>query len=109
MEDFIEIEHKKPIYKIKAPLREHLKQFSRLADLPISYDDLLRFQDLIPLTDKNGDETLWFGALYNESENDFFHQELIKIYQLYFCLFQFQKEVVVILQILPNLNSLKQF
>lgn len=82
MEDFITIEYKKPIYKIKAPLREHLRQYSRLANLPISYDDLLRFQDLIPLTDKNGDETLWFAALYNESENEFFHQELIKIYQL---------------------------
>lgn len=82
MQEFIEIEQKKPIYKIKAPLREHLRLYSRLADLPISYDDLLRFQDLIPLTDHNGDETLWFGALYNESENDFFHKELIKIYQL---------------------------
>jgi hypothetical protein len=82
MEDFIEIEHKKPIYKIKAPLREHLRQYSRLANLPISYDDLLRFQDLIPLTDYNGDETLWFGALYNESENKFFHNELINIYQM---------------------------
>ncbi len=82
MQEFIEIEHKKPIYKIKAPLREHLRQYSRLANLPISYDDLLRYQDLIPLSDSNGDETLWFGALYNESENEFFHQELIKIYQL---------------------------
>ncbi len=67
MQEFIEIEQKKPIYKIKAPLREHLRQYSRLADLPISYDDLLRYQDLIPLTDNNGDETLWFGALYSES------------------------------------------
>lgn len=82
MQEFIEIEQKKPIYKIKAPLREHLRQYSRLADLPISYDDLLRYQDLIPLTDNNGDETLWFGALYSESENEFFHLELIKIYQL---------------------------
>ena len=75
--EFNNIEHKKPIYKIKAPLREHLRQYSRLIKLPISYDDLLRFQDLIPLTDHNGDETLWFGALYNESENEFFNNELI--------------------------------
>lgn len=80
--EFNDIEYKKPIYKIKAPLREHLRQYSRLISLPISYDDLLRFQDLIPLTDKNGDETLWFAALYNEAENDFFHNELIKIYQM---------------------------
>lgn len=80
--DFNDIEYKKPIYKIKAPLREHLRQYSRLIKLPISYDDLLRFQDLIPLTDKNGDETLWFAALYNQSENEFFHNELIKIYQM---------------------------
>lgn len=80
--EFNDIEYKKPIYKIKAPLREHLRQYSRLISLPISYDDLLRFQDLIPITDKNGDETLWFAALYNETENDFFHNELIKIYQM---------------------------
>ncbi len=80
--DFIDIEHKKPTYKIKAPLREHLRLYSRLTELPISYDDLLRFQDLIPLTDRYGNETLWFGAIYNESDNEFFHNELINIYQM---------------------------
>ncbi len=34
--DFNHIEYKKPFYKIKAPLRDHLKHYGRLADIPIS-------------------------------------------------------------------------
>ena len=45
--DFNEIEFKKPFYKIKKPLRDHLQQYSRLDSFPISYEDLLRYRDLM--------------------------------------------------------------
>ena len=37
--DFNEIEFKKPFYKIKKPLRDHLQQYSRLDSFPISYEE----------------------------------------------------------------------
>ena len=77
-----EIEYKKPVYKIKAPLREHLRQYSRLADLPITYQDLTRYQDLIPMNDVNDKPTLWYGAIYNHSELDFLQEQLIRVYEL---------------------------
>jgi hypothetical protein len=43
--DFNHIEKKKPFYRIKAGLKDYLKQNSRLGDLPISYNDLLDFKE----------------------------------------------------------------
>ena len=78
---FNHIEYKKPIYKIKAPLRDHLEQYSRLSDISLSYDDLLRYQQLIPITDDSGKETNWFSALYPIDEQAYFQEELVNIYQ----------------------------
>jgi phosphopantetheine adenylyltransferase len=78
---FNHIEYKKPIYKIKAPLRDHLEHYGRVADISLSYDDLLRYQQLIPVTDKNGKDTNWFSALYPIGEQAYFQEELVKIYQ----------------------------
>lgn len=79
--DFNNIHYKKPFYKIKTPLREHLRNFSRTTPLPISYSDLLRYTDLIPLSDDHGNDTLWYSAMYDTQELDLFQRELIKIYQ----------------------------
>jgi len=81
MQKMNEIAFKKPFYKIKTPLREHLKQYSRLTSLPITYDDLLRYQDLMPLEDNMGKDTLWYSVLYNVHEIDFYTDALIEIYQ----------------------------
>lgn len=78
---FNHIEYKKPIYKIKAPLRDHLEQYSRLSDISLSYEDLLRYQQLIPITDDSGKDTNWFSALYPIEEQKYFQEELVKIYQ----------------------------
>lgn len=80
--EFNNIEFRKPFYKIKAPLREHLRQYSRLEELPITYDDLLRYDDLIPIMDDAGNNTLWYSVLYRRDEVDFFQKALVRIYQL---------------------------
>lgn len=79
--EFTDIEFKKPFYKIKAPLREHLRQYSRLEKLPISYEDLIRFEDLIPLYDREGKNTLWYSVLYKSEELEFIQTSLIEVYQ----------------------------
>lgn len=80
--DFNHIQFKKPFYRIKAPLKEHLRQYSRQMKLPINYEDLTRYDDLIPITDQNDEPTLWYSVLYNESDLDFFRQELGRVYEL---------------------------
>jgi hypothetical protein len=75
---------KKPIYKVKAGLKEHLKVYSRLAHLPLSYEDLLRFGDLMPITDDQGNNTLWYSALYGQTELEEFDKALVQIYQMLF-------------------------
>lgn len=77
-----EQQFKKPAYKVKAPLKEHLKHYSRYAELPLSYDDLISYQDLIPTTDDGGAATLWYLVLYNSYDMDRIQAELIKIYEL---------------------------
>lgn len=79
--EFNHIEYKKPIFKIKQPLREHLKHYSRLEDLPISYGDLSHYTELLPLMDKDGKDTLWNTVLYSSSEIEDIHKSLIELYQ----------------------------
>lgn len=81
MQKMNEIALKKPFYKIKTPLREHLKQYSRITSLPITYDDLLRYQDLMPIEDVSGKDTLWYSVLYNVQEIDFYTDALLEIYE----------------------------
>lgn len=76
------IVYKKPIYKVKQPLRDHLKQFNRYVDFSISYNDLTNYQDLIPSTKDNGELTLWYYVIYNSNELKFYQRELVKIYEL---------------------------
>ena len=79
--EFNHIEFKKPIYRVKAALREHLRNYSRVGNLPISYEDLLRFTDMFPVTDNEGEETLWYSVMYGESEREVINKGLVKVYE----------------------------
>lgn len=79
---FNKIQYKKPFYPVRSALRQHLKRFSRQADLPFSYEDLARYNDLIPILDADGEETLWYSVLYSPSENEIIHNDLLRGYQL---------------------------
>lgn len=79
--EFNHIEHKKPIYRIKSPLKEHLKRYSRLDDLPISYEDLTQYEELYPIDDDNGKKTLWHTVMYNQENLKFLSKALVEVYQ----------------------------
>jgi len=79
---FNKIEYKKPFYPIKMPLRQHLKRFSRQADLSFTYEDLTRYDQLIPILDDNGNETLWYSVMYSPTENKAIRDDLLYGYQL---------------------------
>lgn len=80
--EFNHIEYKKPFYKIKKPLKDHLIQYSRYVELPISYEDLIRYSDLIPLIDDDGEDTLWNAVLYHQSDLEGIHKNLKLVYQM---------------------------
>jgi hypothetical protein len=79
--EFNHIEKKKKIYKVKQPLRDFLKAYSRLAELPLTYTDLLAFEQSIPVFDHDGNDTLWRSVLYNRSEMERLYEGLIDIYE----------------------------
>lgn len=71
---------KKPMYPVKAPLRQYLSQYRREVSLPVHYGDLLKYTYSIPLKDKHGVETLWEKTIYDNREWEFIREGLIRIY-----------------------------
>ncbi|MBL7952403.1 MAG: hypothetical protein JNM62_11865 [Flavobacteriales bacterium] len=73
---------RKPFYAVSGPLREYLVAHGRYAELPLSYDDLRRYEGLMPALDARGGQTLWNTALYRHGEIEPLHQQLVQTYQL---------------------------
>jgi hypothetical protein len=73
---------KKPMFPVKAALREYLKENSREVNLPVLYKDLLRFTYSMPLRDKHGNLTLWETTLYDMQDLQYLRQELVNIYAI---------------------------
>jgi hypothetical protein len=79
--EYNHIEYKKPFYRIKANLKEHLKNYSRLDNLPVSYENLAEYDELFPLIDDKGERTLWHMAMYNEENSALLSKALVEVYQ----------------------------
>jgi hypothetical protein len=76
------IRFKKPLFPIREKLRKYLAETHREIDMPVSYGELLRFSNAITLYDKYGADTLWETLIYSESDRQFIHEALRKIYAL---------------------------
>ncbi|BDD02736.1 hypothetical protein [Aureibacter tunicatorum] len=74
------ISKKKLQYPISSSLNKYLTRYSRSENLPIEYDDLLRFDNAIPLHDKNDEDTLWETVYYSPLEMEYIHHSLKEIY-----------------------------
>lgn len=81
-EDFFKISRKKLVYPIREPLRKYLRQHGREVNLPLSYADLMNYQESVPLMDKGGKDTLWETAIYPSYAVDNIHMGLKKIYAM---------------------------
>jgi len=79
--EYNEIYYKKPAYPLKAHLRDHLRQYSRLETLPVSYDDMLHFKETVANYDEDGNATLWFSAIYDQFETENLYRSLIQVYE----------------------------
>ena len=73
---------KKPLIPVRPPLHDYLAANGRLAELPLQYDDMVRFTASAPLRDHRGEHTLWETVYYDEHERDFIFRGLTIIYAL---------------------------
>lgn len=76
------ISKKKIPYKISERLRAYLINYDRSIALPIAYSDLLRYDNSIPLYDRNGKDTLWETVFYPQDDMDEIYFALKKIYSI---------------------------
>jgi len=74
------ISKKKEIFPISQWLREYIKKYDREIDLPIYYSDLLRYDNSIPLYDKEGNDTLWETVFFPQGDMDQIYASLKKVY-----------------------------
>ncbi|GJM59642.1 MULTISPECIES: hypothetical protein [Persicobacter] len=76
------ISKKKIIYPIYDKLQLYCAEHGRQADLPITYEDLCRYNSSIPLFDNNDNDTLWETVFFSPIEMEQVHASLKYIYSL---------------------------
>ncbi|WOO39828.1 hypothetical protein [Rubellicoccus peritrichatus] len=74
------ISRKKRIFPIQSELNAYLRQYGRETNLPIEYKTLLRWQESLPLFDKNGTDTLWQTLIYERTMFEEINDALTRIY-----------------------------
>ena len=73
---------KKKFYPVREPLENYLVEYGRTYDIPALYRELLQFQDLYPLYDREGTDTLWKTANYDSVTREDLVKRLTRIYAL---------------------------
>ncbi len=70
------------MFPVNAALHAFLKHHGREVKLPVAYRDLQHFTYTIPVTDKEGNSTMWESVVYDKREWDFLRDGLIQIYAI---------------------------
>ncbi|MHA7943322.1 hypothetical protein ACJOV8_009640 [Formosa sp. 3Alg 14/1] len=78
--DDLKISKKKPSFPVIKKLDRYLSEYNRNFELPIFYDDLLRFQGAISVFDKDDEDTLWLRVYYNEYDRKEIDLALKRVY-----------------------------
>ncbi|WP_010517590.1 hypothetical protein [Croceivirga radicis] len=73
---------KKPAFPVNAKLDAYLGKYSRKIEIPIFYEDLLRFSGSIAVEDREGNDTLWVRVYYSEFEREEIDLSLKKVYSI---------------------------
>ncbi len=71
---------RKPSFPISADLRAYLRRYKRERELPVTYERLRAFHEVIPLTDEKGKPTLWDTVIYDANEMSELNEALKEIY-----------------------------
>ncbi|GAA5220120.1 hypothetical protein [Membranihabitans marinus] len=73
---------KKIPFEISKGFLSYLKKFNRQHPLPIQYEELHRFISAIPLIDRHERDTYWETVFFTESDTEYLHTALTKIYAI---------------------------
>lgn len=73
---------KKPAYPVIDKLDAYLERYKRKIEIPIFYDDLLRFQGSVAVYDRNDVDTLWIRVYYSEFDREEIDLSLKKVYNI---------------------------
>lgn len=73
---------KKPLIPASPALFEYLREHNREVELPLQYEDLLRYSASVPLFDQSGTDTLWETVYFSESDRREINAALTNIYAL---------------------------
>ena len=76
------ISRRKEKYPVTPSLLQYLHHFGRRADIPIVYDDLLRFDTAIPYENPSGRETLWLTVAYQPGVMAELQPKLTRLYAM---------------------------
>lgn len=73
---------KKPAYPVNEKLDGYLHRYSRKIEIPIFYEDLLRFSGSVVVYDSQGTDTLWVRVYYSDFEREEIDLSLKKVYSI---------------------------
>ncbi|WP_411031441.1 hypothetical protein [Spongiimicrobium sp. 3-5] len=73
---------KKPAYPISPRLDAYLHHYSRKIEIPIFYDDLLRFAGSVVVYDSKDEDTLWVRVYYSDFDRQEIDLSLKKVYSI---------------------------
>jgi len=71
---------RKPSFPIRSDLRGYLRRYRRERELPVTYERLRAFHEVIPLTDEAGQPTLWDTVIYDANEMPELNEALKQVY-----------------------------
>ena len=69
-------------YPVSPSLMQYLHHFGRRAEIPVVYDDLLRFTASMPYENPSGQETLWLTVAYEPSVMAELQPKLTRLYAM---------------------------
>lgn len=73
---------KKPAFPVNKRLDEYLFDYNRKIEIPIFYDDLLRFAGSVVVYDAKDEDTLWIRVYYSEYDRKEIDDSLKKVYSI---------------------------
>jgi hypothetical protein len=73
---------KKPMFPIGEGLRAYLRHSKRERELPVTYERLRAFREVVPLTDAEGKPTLWDTVIYDREEMRALNEAVKQLYAL---------------------------
>src|SRR5690625_460882 len=73
---------KKVLFEVSKGFDQYLQKYGRKHNLPLQYNDLLRYISSVSLTDFRGNDTLWETVYYSDLDTVELYEALTRIYAL---------------------------